>query len=178
MAIRSSGRNGDPKALNRWFRARIIFQGATVAAIVAGSYAIQAKKQEEAEHLTELEKDPRMKERLEFEARLRAAEEMHAYEQSLEKARAEAEADNRSVWEKLGLGRGSHQSREAAMKVAPPTTSSSPWEPAPVASVAPATANNVTTASAATTSVPGGIWGWPGWSSGSQAERKEPEKKN
>ncbi|EKM57089.1 uncharacterized protein PHACADRAFT_194658, partial [Phanerochaete carnosa HHB-10118-sp] len=64
MAFRKSGRDGDPKALNRWFRARIFFQGATVAAIVAGSYSLEARKQQEAERVKETGQDPQMKERL------------------------------------------------------------------------------------------------------------------
>ena len=169
MAMRNSGRKGDPKALNRWFRARIMFQGATVAAIVAGSYTIEARKRAEEERLRELAQDPAMKEKLEFEARLKAAEEAYAYEQALVKAKAEE--DKRSMWEKLGLGRGSHKNREAAMKAATGTTSSSPSEPAPLGTVAPTSAETVTTAAAATTSVPGGVWSWLGW--GSKPEKKD-----
>ncbi|GJE93381.1 respiratory supercomplex factor 1, mitochondrial [Phanerochaete sordida] len=174
MAIRKSGRNGDPKALNRWFRARIMFQGATVAAIVVGSYTLEARKTKEAERLKELEQDPATKERLAFEARLKAAEEAHAFELAMEKAKAEK--DPRSMWEKLGLGRGSHKNREAAAaaETTAAPTSSSPTEPAPVAAMAPTTAETVTTASAATTSVPGGTWGWFGMGS----KPKEPEKKD
>ena len=100
---------------------------------------------------------------------------VRAFELAMEKARAEK--DPRSMWEKLGLGRGSHKNREAAAAAAETTTvptSSSPTEPASMAAVAPTTAETVTTASAATTSVPGGTWGWFGMGS----KPKESEKKD
>lgn len=59
----------------------------------------------------ESEQEKRVTERLEFEARLRGAEEAHAFEESIGDVKNK---DERGLFEKLGLGRGSFKHREAA----------------------------------------------------------------
>ena len=124
MATRNTGANGDSKALNRWFRMRILFQGATVVALIAGTYTMQQNQLANAA-LSETEEEKRVRERSEFETRLRGAEEAHALEQAITDARNE---DKRGMFEKLGLGRGSFKHREAA-QMAPAQV---PIVPAPV----------------------------------------------
>jgi hypothetical protein len=145
MAAKNSGK--DSRAVNRWFRARIIFQGLTVATIVAGSFQMQHRR---ATHQETAKEHDREKERAEFEERMRAAEEAHAYEKTMEKP-----SEEKGIFERLGLGRGSLKSREAALK-ATATPSPAVVEPPPSAVVAPTTDSSPTAASAATTST--GSW--------------------
>ena len=135
MATKKAGANGDPKALNRWFRMRILFQGATVVALVAGTYTMQ-QNQLNGTSDQESEEDKKVRERMEFETRLRGAEEAHALEQAIVDAKNE---DKRGVFEKLGLGRGSFKNREAAQAAAAtvldtPVTSVKPEPPSPTPS--------------------------------------------
>lgn len=164
MASRKAGRKGESKSLNRWFRARIVFQGATIAAIVVGSYAVQKKKHgadddSGAPQETASAEELRLKERAEFEARLRKAEETHAYEQAMRGGKPKEK--EKSIFAKLGLGRGPAGGVEAESHGAPlatsasaPPVSSTPAAPAPaVPAVEP--------------SQPSGKswWGWGGKSS-------------
>ncbi|KZT28212.1 hypothetical protein NEOLEDRAFT_1109021 [Neolentinus lepideus HHB14362 ss-1] len=76
-------RSGQPKSFNRWLRVRIIAQGLTVAAVVAGSYAFgRTQQQLEAKARADQERilENAAKERREFEERLRGAEEAHERE--------------------------------------------------------------------------------------------------
>ncbi|EPQ51828.1 hypothetical protein GLOTRDRAFT_65416 [Gloeophyllum trabeum ATCC 11539] len=78
-------RSGQPKSFNNWLRVRIIAQGLTIAAVVAGSYAYgRTQKQQEEKARSEQERllANAAKERQEFEERLREAEEAHEREQS------------------------------------------------------------------------------------------------
>lgn len=104
MASRKLGKKGESKSLNRWFRARIIFQGATIGAIVAGSYVMKNKQDsggtQEALSVGEL----KAKERVEFEERLRKAEETHEMEQVMRGGRPKE--PEKGIWARLGLGRG------------------------------------------------------------------------
>lgn len=168
MASRKLGRNGDSKSLNFWFRMRILFQGLTVAAIIAGSYVIEKRKREEAALIQEDAVDERVKERLEFEARLRGAEEAHAFEQELARLAANPPKEEKSVWEKLGLGRGSHKRREATVVEETPTAPALP--PVPVS-----TAVQTSPAQPAPSTSSSGIWRWIGWRSSSSPS--DPEKK-
>ncbi|PCH36893.1 hypothetical protein WOLCODRAFT_56201, partial [Wolfiporia cocos MD-104 SS10] len=75
-------RRGDQRSMNLWLRARVVFQGLTIVAIVGGSYAFgRTKQQKEA---AAAEQDALLsnaaKERAEFEVRLAAAEEAHRVE--------------------------------------------------------------------------------------------------
>lgn len=162
MASRKLGRNGDSKSLNFWFRMRILFQGLTVAAIIAGSYVIEKRKREGAVLLQEDAGDERMKERLEFEERLRGAEEAHAFEQELARLAANPPKEEKSVWEKLGLGRGSHKRREATVV-----------EEAPVPLPVLASATVQTSPTPAPSAGSSGIWRWVGWRSSSSASDQE-----
>jgi len=74
--------------MNYWLRARVVFQGLTIAAIVGGSYAYgQTKQQKEARAAAEQDAvlATASKERAEFQERLRAAEEAHLLEEQMAK---------------------------------------------------------------------------------------------
>ena len=126
MASRKVGKKGESASLNRWFRARIVFQGATIAAIVAGSYAV--KKQHDGAHVESLSaEEQKLKEREEFEARLRQAEETHAQEQAVRGGKPK----DIGIFAKLGLGRGPAGSVTQEESLPPPASS------APVVSETP-----------------------------------------
>ena len=144
MASRNMGPTGDSRRLNHWFRMRIAFQGATVVAIIAGTYMMQ-QQQQQAAAANETEEEKRVRERLAFEARMRAAETAHVEEQKVLDARDE---DKRGMFEKLGLGRGSHKSREVA-EAAPATPEPNTPAPQPTPSQSP--------------SQSGGLSSWFGW---------------
>lgn len=119
MASTKLGKKGESKSLNRWFRARIIFQGATIAAIVAGSYAVKGRNDGTLEtQNTPTVEQLKLKERLEFEARLRKAEENYALEQAMRGGKPKEQ--EKGIWARLGLGRG------PAGSVLPQQTTSSP----------------------------------------------------
>ncbi|KAI0089408.1 hypoxia induced protein conserved region-domain-containing protein [Irpex rosettiformis] len=130
MASRKVGKKGESASLNRWFRARIVFQGATIAAIVAGSYAV--KKQREGSPVESLSaEEQKMKEREEFEVRLRKAEETHAQEQAFRGGKPKEK--EKGIFAKLGLGRGPAGSVMEEESLPPPVTSVSavPAPPTP-----------------------------------------------
>jgi len=70
--------------MNHWLRARVVIQGVTIVALVAGSMALQAKKNTgisttedelpRSETETELSREKKILERQEFEERLKVAE--------------------------------------------------------------------------------------------------------
>jgi len=128
MASRKVGKKGESKSLNRWFRARIIFQGATIGAIVAGSYFSMNKKQDGVSQESPSAAELRAKERLEFEARLRKAEETHEIEQVMRGGRPKEK--EKSMWAKIGLGRGPAGS-VASEKAENPPTNISPYPSPP-----------------------------------------------
>jgi hypothetical protein len=136
MASRKVGKKGESQSLNRWFRARIVFQGATIAAIVAGSYAVQ-KKQDGTPQESLSAEELKARERLEFEARLRKAEENHAFEQAMRGGNPKEK--EKGIFAKLGLGRGPAGSVQEHSQPAPSTTATTvpppPTVPAPVSSV-------------------------------------------
>lgn len=132
MASRTLAKKGDSKELNRWFRLRVIFQGLTVVGIVAGSFSYEAAQQRERALQEAAGTDQRTQERREFEARMRGAEEAHALEQAM--AKEQEKKDEPSMWQKLGLGRGSHKTREASVKTVPSAEPSTPPSPAPAPS--------------------------------------------
>ncbi|KAA1471942.1 hypothetical protein DENSPDRAFT_871860 [Dentipellis sp. KUC8613] len=71
-------RKGESRSLNTWLRVRIVAQGLTVAAVVAGTY-VYGKKLEPAPAAAQAEVREAPDARG-FEDRLRAAEEAHAFE--------------------------------------------------------------------------------------------------
>jgi hypothetical protein len=78
--------------MNFWLRARVVFQGLTVVALVGGSWVLgqtPAQQQEAAEKENERVLALAARDREEFEKRLRAAEEAHAQEEDIKTARAE-----------------------------------------------------------------------------------------
>ncbi|KIK07144.1 hypothetical protein K443DRAFT_673702 [Laccaria amethystina LaAM-08-1] len=76
-------RAGKSTDMNYWLRARVVLQGVTIAALVAGSMSLQAqrKKVEEATGVTEETK--KEKEKGEFESRLRGAQAAYEEEAAL-----------------------------------------------------------------------------------------------
>lgn len=156
MAAKNLGK--DSNKLQFWFRMRVAAQALTVVAIVGGSYIVKNKQEATRELSFE---EQRARERAEWEARMRAAEAAHAEEKAMGKFAA---AEERTIFQKLGLGRGSLKSREAiaaADTVPPPPPAPAVVEPPPAAAIAPTTAASPTTASASTTSAGDG-WGWFG----------------
>jgi len=74
-------RRGESRSFNHWLRARVVAQGLTIVAIVAGSYVIE--RQNRDANKTQLEVNATRKverERMEFEERLKAAEASHGAE--------------------------------------------------------------------------------------------------
>lgn len=80
-------RGGNQKSFNNWLRFRVVAQGFTVAAIVGGTYfyghSKQQKEDRAAEEAARLAAE-REQEKLEFEQRLKAAEEAHAMETAVQ----------------------------------------------------------------------------------------------
>ena len=151
---------------------RVLFQGLTVAGIIIGSYYVKQRDEARQQESRVLDQE---RERAEFQERMRAAEEAHAYENAM----AKPKEDERGIFEKLGLGRGSLKSREAAVKAAAavPPSSSVVVEPPPPAVVAPTTATSPITASAATASS-GGWSNWFGFGSSPRRTDSDSETKN
>jgi hypothetical protein len=84
-------RRGNSKDMNVWLRARVVFQGLTVVALLAGSYAMgqtPAQQREAAEKENERLLSLAAREREEFEKRMRLAEEAHAEETEVNSVRA------------------------------------------------------------------------------------------
>lgn len=137
MASRKVGKKGESASLNRWFRARIVFQGATIAAIVAGSYAVKKNQYGSggAQQVSLSAEEQKLKEREEFAARLRKAEETHEMEQAVRGGKPKEK--EKGIFAKLGLGRGPAGSvtREESL---PTTAESVPAPPAPAETPAPA----------------------------------------
>ncbi|TFK29520.1 hypothetical protein FA15DRAFT_610128 [Coprinopsis marcescibilis] len=82
-------RQGNSKHMNYWMRARVTLQGLTILAILAGSMAIQKKKEEEEANseLQRLRKEEMRRNEWDlFEARLRNAEQAHSEETALSAA--------------------------------------------------------------------------------------------
>lgn len=73
-------RRGDSQSLNNWLRVRVIAQGATIAAVCAGTYALGSTVGEETKQTKQLDEIQAHREaragrdRKEFEDRLKAAE--------------------------------------------------------------------------------------------------------
>ncbi|KAG1778813.1 hypoxia induced protein conserved region-domain-containing protein, partial [Suillus placidus] len=72
-------RRSDPQSLNNWLRARAIAQGATIAAVCAGTYAMNMNsdigdKTRQIEEIQAHQEARAGKERKEFEDRLKDAE--------------------------------------------------------------------------------------------------------
>ncbi|KAI0695542.1 hypoxia induced protein conserved region-domain-containing protein [Cytidiella melzeri] len=129
MASRKVGKKGESQSLNRWFRARIIFQGATIAAIVVGSYAVK-KNHDGAPQESPSAEELKLRERLEFEARLRKAEETHEFEQALRGGKPKEK--EKSIFAKLGLGRGPAGSASLNETSTPSATANTTPPPPPV----------------------------------------------
>ncbi|KAI0342539.1 hypothetical protein BDW22DRAFT_1357917 [Trametopsis cervina] len=119
MASRKVGKKGEAQSLNRWFRARIVFQGATIGAIVAGSLMMDRKKDGVPQESLSAE-ESKAKERTEFEARLRKAEQSHAEEQAMRGGKPKEK--EKSIFAKLGLGRGPAGSVTSEPDSPPPPT--------------------------------------------------------
>ncbi|PPR07833.1 hypothetical protein CVT24_003110 [Panaeolus cyanescens] len=77
-------RSGKSKEMNHWLRARVVLQGLTLVALVAGSMSLQAaRKAEQGEQSeAELAEKKKLQEKAEFEMRLRDAETTTAMEQA------------------------------------------------------------------------------------------------
>jgi len=144
-------RKGDSKSLNNWLRMRVIFQGLTVAAIVAGSYQY-GRTQKQLEEKARMDQERLLaqaaKERAAFEERLKGAEEAHA---------AEQRARSSSILSKLTGGISSSPPAGDANKVS---------KVARVEEVKESEGRS------------GGVWSWLGWSSGSSSNAESSEKKS
>ncbi|KAI0943131.1 hypothetical protein AcV7_002364 [Taiwanofungus camphoratus] len=102
-------RRGESKAMNYWLRARVVAQGFTIAAIVGGSYAYgQTRQQQEATNAAEQEAllANAAKERAEFQERLKAAEEAHAWEVQMAGGSASSPIVSGSTSTSSGKGKG------------------------------------------------------------------------
>ncbi len=122
MASTKVGKKGSSKSMNNWFRARVIAQGATIAAIIGGSYMYgHTKKDEDAKALAE---ELRLKEKAEFEARLKAAEEAHAMEEAMRRKAEEDAKASRGFWRWLSWSSTKDGSKTATANPTPKQASS------------------------------------------------------
>ncbi|KAL0946212.1 hypothetical protein HGRIS_012471 [Hohenbuehelia grisea] len=100
-------RRGDSRSFNNWLRVRVIAQGLTVAAMVAGTYTFGTKNTEAHKTQTEADRLQRIEERKErdkqeFEQRLKDAEEAHRAEvEIVQGAGVSASETQKSAREKL-----------------------------------------------------------------------------
>ncbi|PSR75665.1 hypothetical protein PHLCEN_2v8956 [Hermanssonia centrifuga] len=136
MAASKLGKPSESMSMNRWMRVRVIAQGATIAAIVGGSYFYK-DKQQQPDAITTAE-ETKMKEKLEFEARMRAAEETHALEAALQR---EKEEKSKSIWRRFGLGYGKSSTPKDATPAAAPVAPAAVTTPPPKPISAPAVEN-------------------------------------
>lgn len=128
MASTKIGNKGSAKSMNYWFRARVIAQGATIAAIIGGSYMYgRTKKDEDAKALAE---ELRLKEKAEFEARLKAAEEAHAMEEAMRRKAEEDARASRGFWRWLSWGSLKKDGSRTATTSPAPEKASSETAPA------------------------------------------------
>ncbi|KAH8102217.1 hypoxia induced protein conserved region-domain-containing protein [Cristinia sonorae] len=115
-------RKGDSRQLNHWLRARLIFQGFTIAAVAGGTYFYGRSRQQKEEQARKEEMEEeyeKVKERRAFEERLKAAEEAHAAETQAMASGSSASASGEDgsgsgIWSVLGLGRGKTKTSQGA----------------------------------------------------------------
>lgn len=167
MASTKVGKKGQSKSMNHWLRARVVAQGATIAAVVGGGYVYGNTKQQKEASAAAVE-DLRVKEKQEFEERMQAAVEADAVEQATLKSK---EQRSEGIWSMLGLA-----------KAAPATEkTSAPSEPTPK-STNSAVTSAVSSPAVSTETTPakgnGSYWSWLGWGSGSSSSNSnETDKK-
>ncbi|KAL6309414.1 hypoxia induced protein conserved region-domain-containing protein [Sparassis latifolia] len=139
-------RQGKSTSMNHWLRARVIAQGLTIAAIVAGSF-ILGEQQEKKQEKTAREQDA-MLERAAFEARMKAAVEAHRLETGQTSVSTPAAAPKTSEggngsgsdggwWGWLGFSGNKAETKPAQTSEAATTTTASPS----IASTPPAAAS-------------------------------------
>lgn len=109
-------RQGNSKSFQLWLRARVVAQGLTIVALVGGTYALgqrnlEEDKQRREEEAKKMLEEQAVKERLEFEERLKQAEEAHEAQTSL--------------WARLRSKRGEKPSKGV------PSTPPTPPQPVP-----------------------------------------------
>lgn len=151
---------GDSKKLNYWFRARIIFQGLTIAAVVGGTYAYgksKSQKDEQARKEAMETEYEQVKEKRAFEERLKAAEEAHAAEMAFAAA-GEKESKAAGSWGWFGFGKTHTVTSQDATGV---PSSSHPTAPVPHAPSFAAAEHQST--QDATPAKAAGFWGRLGW---------------
>lgn len=144
-------RRGQSQSLNHWLRIRVIAQGLTIVAVVAGSYAYgQTKSQKEAQAAQEEQERILIaaREKREFEERLKSAEEAHDAEMRLMQAKAS------SAW-----GWGWEKEKQNA-EHSVPHTGTHPAASAVVETQSPGTS---AVPSATPSSSSNGGWSWFGW---------------
>ncbi|KAF9045607.1 hypoxia induced protein conserved region-domain-containing protein, partial [Panaeolus papilionaceus] len=75
-------RKGKSKEMNHWMRARVVLQGLTLAALVAGSMSLRAARKASEGNQTEAElaEAKKQQDKAEFEMRLKGAEATTAME--------------------------------------------------------------------------------------------------
>ncbi|KAH7922129.1 hypothetical protein BV22DRAFT_971149, partial [Leucogyrophana mollusca] len=75
-------KRGDSRSLNNWLRVRVIAQGLTIAAVCVGTWALsheadaESKKTRQLEEIQAKREERQGRERVEFEGRLKEAEEV------------------------------------------------------------------------------------------------------
>lgn len=77
-------RKGKSKEMNHWMRARVVLQGLTLAALVAGSMSLRAARKASEGNQTEAElaEAKKQQDKAEFEMRLKGAEATTAMEEA------------------------------------------------------------------------------------------------
>ncbi|THH27208.1 hypothetical protein EUX98_g6970 [Antrodiella citrinella] len=141
---------GNSKSLNYWLRARLIFQGLTIAAVVGGTYVYgqtKQQKEEQARRDALQAEHEKLQETRAFEERLKAATEAHAAESEMF-APAKGNSGGSRGWF------GSSKTRSVV------TTGSSSLNP-PAAPAAEATSTIAPSDTRSSSS--SGFWGKLGW---------------
>jgi len=147
---------GDSKSLNHWLRARLIFQGLTIAAVVGGTYMYGQTKQqkEEQERRDTMEAEyEKVKERRAFEERLKAAEEAHAAETQMFAPTSTEKKQVAGAWSWFGLGKSHTVTSRDAMGVPSPSHPAAPVSQVPTTPVSESSQKSSSS----------GFWGRLGW---------------
>ena len=148
-------RAGESRSMNYWLRARVVFQGVTVVALVAGSMALQKKRNAQTSDLGIDIADgglPSNEAVTELSKEKKRILEQQAFEERLKDAEAAAEQEQGMM---IVKGPSVNKSKVVSVQAQQPDTSQSP------------VLNEVKKSN-----------GWRWWSSGKNSERRPEGKSN
>ena len=128
-------RAGKSTSMNYWLRARVVLQGVTLVALVAGSMALQGKKNtqisdlgiDEAAAATELSREKRLLEKQEFEERLKVAQAAAEQEQGFAKMSVKGPSVNKERREEAAAAAKTQQGDASQSPVLNEVKKSNSW---------------------------------------------------